>query len=62
MINAMGPLQESVLDWSGQQALSLRISVARSNANFWISCISKFIRYITPIVVLTAACSRRTVS
>jgi ATP-binding cassette, subfamily C, bacterial len=52
VINAMGMLQESIQHWGRQQAQSLRIQSDAFDRNFWISGISKFIRYITQIVML----------
>ncbi len=52
VINAMGMLNESILHWGRQQAQFLTVQSAAVDRNFWISGISKFVRYVTQIVIL----------
>lgn len=52
VINAMGMLDESILHWGRQQAQFLTLQSAAVDRNLWISGISKFVRYVTQIVLL----------
>ena len=48
----MGMLNESILHWGRQQAQFLTVQSAAVDRNFWISGVSKFVRYVTQIVIL----------
>ena len=52
VINAMGMLKEGIAHWGRQQEQSLNVQSAALDRNVWISGLSKFVRYITQIVVL----------
>src|SRR5262249_31428514 len=52
VINAMGMLRESVIQWGRQQSQALNVQGAALDRNFWISGASKFARYITQIIIL----------
>lgn len=52
VINAMGMLKESILHWGRQQAQSLTVQSTALDRNFWITGLSKFVRYVTQIIVL----------
>jgi ATP-binding cassette subfamily C protein len=52
VINAMGMLDESILHWGRQQAQFLTLQNAAVDRNLWISGVSKFVRYVTQIILL----------
>jgi ATP-binding cassette subfamily C protein len=52
VINAMGMLNEGVLQWGREQASALSFQIWALDRNFWISGLSRFIRLITQITAL----------
>jgi ATP-binding cassette subfamily C protein len=52
VINAMGMLNESILQWGREQARALTVQSDALDRNFWISGLSKFGRLVTQIVIL----------
>jgi ATP-binding cassette, subfamily C, bacterial len=52
VVNAMGMLNESILQWGREQAQALRAQSRALDRNFWISGASKCTRLITQIIVL----------
>jgi ATP-binding cassette subfamily C protein len=52
VINAMGMLNESILQWGRDQAHALTFQSHAFDRNFWISGASKFARLVTQIVIL----------
>jgi ATP-binding cassette, subfamily C, bacterial len=52
VINAMGMLNESVLQWGREQRLALTRHVSALDAGFWISGASRFFRLFTQIAIL----------
>jgi ATP-binding cassette, subfamily C, bacterial len=52
VVNAMGMLNESILQWGREQARALRAQSGAIDRNFWISGASKFSRLVTQIIVL----------
>ena len=52
VINAMGMLNESVLNWGREQARSLNVQTVAVDRNLWISGFSKFIRLAAQILIL----------
>jgi ATP-binding cassette subfamily C protein len=52
VINAMGMLNEGVLQWGREQANALSFQIWALDRNFWISGLSRFIRLITQITAL----------
>lgn len=52
VVNAMGMLNESILQWGREQAHSLTLQARTLDRNFWISGASKFLRLVTQIAIL----------
>jgi ATP-binding cassette subfamily C protein len=52
VINAMGMLNESVLQWGRDQRLALTQQMKALDAGFWISGASRFFRLLTQIAIL----------
>jgi ATP-binding cassette subfamily C protein len=52
VINAMGMLNESILQWGRDQARALIFQDAAYERNSWISGVSKFVRLVTQILIL----------
>ena len=52
VINAMGMLNESILQWGRDQARALIFQDAAHERNSWISGVSKFVRLATQILIL----------
>lgn len=52
VINAMGMLNEGILQWGREQASALALQMGALDRNFWISGASKFTRMITQIAML----------
>jgi ATP-binding cassette subfamily C protein len=52
VINAMGMLNESVLQWGREQASALTLQMHALDRNFWISGVSRFCRLVTQIAIL----------
>lgn len=52
VINAMGMLNESILQWGREQARALIFQDAAHDRNSWISGVSKFVRLVTQILIL----------
>ncbi len=52
VINAMGMLNESILQWGREQASALTLQMHALDRSFWISGISRFCRLITQIAIL----------
>jgi ATP-binding cassette subfamily C protein len=52
VINAMGMLDEGVLQWGREQARALSVQIAALDRSFWISGVSRFLRLAAQIAVL----------
>jgi ATP-binding cassette subfamily C protein len=52
VINAMGMLNEGILQWGREEARALRLQFDALDRNFWISGVSKYFRLVTQIAVL----------
>jgi len=52
VINAMGMLDEGILQWGRAQAPALRMQVAALDRSFWISGVSRFLRLAVQIAIL----------
>jgi ATP-binding cassette subfamily C protein len=52
VINAMGMLNESILQWGRDQSRALTMQVDALDRSFWISGASRFFRLVTQIAVL----------
>jgi ATP-binding cassette subfamily C protein len=52
VINAMGMLNESIMQWGREQANALTLQMHALDRSFWISGISRFCRLITQIAIL----------
>lgn len=52
VINAMGMLNEGILQWGRDQSEALKAQGRAQDRNFWISGLSKFARLVTQIVIL----------
>jgi ATP-binding cassette subfamily C protein len=52
VINAMGMLNESILQWGRDQARALIFQDAAHERNSWIGGVSKFVRLVTQILIL----------
>jgi ATP-binding cassette, subfamily C, bacterial len=52
VINAMGMLNEGILQWGRDQANALRTQVAALDRSYWISGVSRFLRLIAQIAIL----------
>jgi ATP-binding cassette subfamily C protein len=52
VVNAMGMLNESILQWGREQTGALSRQVAALDSSFWISGTSRFFRLVTQIAIL----------
>jgi ATP-binding cassette subfamily C protein len=52
VINAMGMLDEGILQWGRAQARALRMQVTALDRSFWISGVSRFLRLAVQIAIL----------
>ncbi|HXF53131.1 MAG TPA: type I secretion system permease/ATPase [Hyphomicrobiaceae bacterium] len=52
VVNAMGMLDESVLQWGREQASALTLQMQALDRSFWISGVSRFCRLVTQIAIL----------
>ena len=52
VINAMGMLNESIMQWGREQASALTLQMHALDRSFWISGVSRFCRLITQIAIL----------
>ena len=52
VINAMGMLNASILQWGHEQASALNRQMAALDSSFWITGTSRFFRLVTQIVIL----------
>jgi len=52
VVNAMGMLNESILQWGREQASALTLQMQALDRSFWISGVSRFCRLVTQIAIL----------